>query len=155
METTVDDIEFDYEIGVFSSFNSKTLFLIEDEEKELCGYVAAVSDNKQFVDHITEKWLPELNTKYSEMKIDKKLPHEDKSDDWKAPNSSHFILKLDSKVYAECVLKRVINTVLSVLKTSGATTVYHKLDSVTSQEFFMELGFFPVQGNEKMFWRSL
>jgi len=155
METTEDDIAFDYDIGVFSSFNSKTLFLIEDDEKELCGYVAAVSDNKQFVDHITDKWLPEVNTKYSETKTDRKLPHVDKPDEWKAPNSSHFILKLDSKVYEECVLKRVINTVLSVLKTSGATTVYHKLDGVTNQDFFLELGFFPVQGDEKMFWRSL
>ena len=157
MDPSLNDLDFEFEVGMFLSYNQKTVFLIEDEEKELCGFVAAVADNNKFVNHVTEQWLPNITSKYNEAAVTSK-PLEQRSDEWKQSTSSHFVMKLSPRVYGECILKRVINTVLSVLKTSGATTVYHKVNSEISLDLFVELGFFPVQGTsseEKLFWRSL
>jgi len=157
MDPSLNDLDFEFEMGMFLSYNPKTSFLIEDDEKELCGFVAAVADNNKFVSHVTEQWLPNIKSRYNEAAVTSK-PLEERPDEWKQSTSSHFVMKLSPRVYTECVLKRVINTVLSVLKTSGATTVYHKVNPEISLDLFVELGFFPVQGtsaDEKLFWRSL
>ena len=157
MDPSLNDLDFEFEMGMFLSYNPKTAFLIEDEEKEICGFVAAVADNNKFLSHITEQWLPNIKSRYNEGAVTSK-PLEERPDEWKQSTSSHFVMKLSPRVYAECVLKRVINTVMSVLKTSGATTVYHRVSPEISVDMFVELGFFPVQGttaDEKIFWRSL
>lgn len=157
MDPPLNDLDFEFEVGMFLSCSEKTVFLIEDEEKELCGFIAAVPDNSKYINHVTEKWLPDIKSKYNEAAVSAR-PLEQRSEDWKLATSSHFVMKLAPKVYHECVLKRVINTVLSVLKTSGATTVYHKVNPEISFDLFVELGFFPVQSTSNepnLFWRSL
>lgn len=131
----------------------KNLFLIEDDRKELCGYITAVPDNKNFMDRVTEQWMPNINKKYENKR---ELYCMNESEDWKLPTSSHLIMKLSPKVHEECSFKRILNSVLSVLKTSGATTVYYRLANDSDFELMVELGFFPVSDiHNRLLWRSL
>lgn len=156
METYQYEVDYEFEVGVFASVCPKNLFLIEDEEKELYGYIVAVPDNKRFTEQVTEVWLPDFKSKYAEYKGDVNISCSMESEDWNLPNASHLILKLDAKVHQQCSFKRILNSVLSVLKTSGATTVYHRLVNDFDFDLLVELGFFPVsEVDSKLLWRSL
>jgi len=76
METQQNEIDYELEVGLYTSLCPKTLFMIEDEQKQLCGYVAATPNNNLFTRQIADKWLPELKEKYTDLKDDLCIHHE-------------------------------------------------------------------------------
>ena len=151
-------IEFggDCEVGMFLTISPKTFFLVEDD-KQICGYIAAVPDNKHFTECVSDMWLPTMKTKH-DFDTSEDIPStpENCSTDWKSSSASHIVVRTNQKLRNECVFRRMLNSVLSVLKTSGATVVYHKLSRTEDSELFLELGFFPVnEADDKLLWRSL
>lgn len=154
MDISQTELRGDREVGLFTSICPKTLFLVEDD-KEMCGYIAAVPDNKYFSEQVTGKWLPEMKKKYEHLEEEINFPFTI-SEDWKLPSASHLVMRMNPKVHNECAFRRILNSVLSVLKTSGATTVFHKIENESDLDYFMELGFFPISDVEKkLLWRAL
>lgn len=155
METIPNDIEYELEVGVFTQLCPKNLFLIEDEN-EVCGYVAAIPDNRKFLEQVNDRWFPDFKEKYQDLKLQPTLRNVAEIEDWKLATSSHLVMRVNSKVHKECAIKRIINAALSVLKTSGSTTVFHRIEKDDDFELMVELGFFPVSEIEtKLLWRSL
>lgn len=146
------ELESEKEIGAFRNVSPKTLFVVEDIHG-LCGYFAAVPNNKTFADEYNEKWIPMLSKKLHNSETVTPLPE---FRDWHSHLSSHISMKMSSRVRNECVIKRILNSVLSVLKTAGSTTVYHHLRSEDDLDLFVKLGFYPVENvSEKLLWRHL
>jgi len=155
-DITRSETDYELQVGVYAAVCPKNLFIIENESKEVCGYVAAVPDNKRFSEQISEQWLPAFKERYQGLENDITMPHMKESEDWRVPTASHLIIKVDPKVHQECAFRRVLNSTLSVLKTSGAMTVYHRLTNDSDLDLFVELGFFPVnESDHKLLWRAL
>lgn len=153
------ELHGDRELGMFATICPKTLFLVEDDNREVCGYIAAVPDNKHFAEQAVETWLPEMQKKYEHLTttsggvFEIPLPI---TAEWKLPSASHIVVRMNNKVHRECVIRRLLNSVLSVLKTTGASTVYHKIEKNEDLDLFMEMGFFPVsEADDKLLWRAL
>lgn len=144
----------DRDIGSYLTVCPKTFFIIEDFQGGICGYVAAVPCNKNYVDSLQETWIPNMKEKYVDE--DMVCPNLVTSEEWKLPTSSSLVIKLTSEAAKECVIKRILNSVFSVLKACGSTTVYHELKHDIDFDFYLKLGFCPVDNvTEKLLCRPL
>ena len=158
MEELVDvnelELPGDKTVGSFTTLCPKTFFLVEDLDG-VCGYVAAVPDNKRYMDEFQSKWIPEMKEKYINSEHIE-LPIAS-TQDWQLSSSSHIVFKLNSKVRDECVVRRILYSALSVLKASGATTVYHQLQNDIDLDMYVKLGFYPIDNvpGQKLLWRNL
>ncbi|XP_047128039.1 protein O-GlcNAcase isoform X1 [Hydra vulgaris] len=148
-----NDFAGDTLVGCYISKFSKTLFIVEDNDG-VCGFIASVPNNKVFVEHIESYWLSEIKVKYPESEsYSYKLPN---SPEWRNSSSSHLTYMFKSNVYDECVVKRLFNSVLCVLKTCGSTTTYYQLSNDSHLDMYMKMGFYPVENiSEKLIFRIL
>jgi len=141
------------QIGSYKTLCPKTLFLVEDKANSVCGYIAAVPNNKQFASEYQEKWIPSTSEKFKDNNFISTftgLP------EWHCEKASHITFKLTENVRDECVIRRILNSVLSVLKTSGSTTVYHQPTNDSDFNLFLKLGFYPIENNtDRILWRNL
>jgi len=145
----------DREVGSLISICPKTLFVVEDDQGTICGYVGAVPNNSNYLDSLHNQYIPHLNDKYGHDDI-MKGSNLSTDETWRSPTSSTLHLKFTSECAKECVRKRILNSVFSVVKACGSKIIYYELKNEEDFDFFLKLGFCPVDmTNERLLCRAL
>ena len=141
-------------MGPYLSICPKTFFVVEDEEGQMCGYVAAVPNNYKYLDSLHNNYIPHLKDKYGHDDVITPTLSTDES--WRSTTSSTLVLKFTSECVKECVRKRILNSVFSVVKACGSKMIYYELKNEEEFDFYLKLGFCPVDmANERLLCRAL
>ncbi|XP_065057024.1 protein O-GlcNAcase-like [Rhopilema esculentum] len=118
---------------------SNTLFILEHNH-QICGYVAAVPNNKTFMESMNCTSDSDLDSS-ERKKYDCPLS---RLTDWHLDNKAHLIIHVDQKTKNARVLKRVLSMVLSVLKSLGSNAVILEVNGEEEHDMYSKLGFQPV-----------
>ena len=143
----------DKHIGPYLDNSSNTLFVLEHNH-QICGYVAAVPCNKKFMESIGSRDSAADDT-ICDVKKAIDFPYGLK--DFDLENRAHLCIHLDQKTKDARVLKRILNMVLSVLKSLGSSSVILETDSDDELDLYSRLGFqlFSSDLNSKVVLRTL
>ncbi|XP_062505490.1 protein O-GlcNAcase-like isoform X2 [Corticium candelabrum] len=130
-------------------------FVVEDEEG-VCGYILGALDSRLFYEQYTKEWLPKL---LSEHKLPKKnkedftaedsLVYDIHTEELFLPDElynqypSHLHIDLIPRAQGLGVGKRMVQGLLSALKTQGSTGVFLEMapKNDAARRFYYKLGF--------------
>jgi len=123
--------------------SSNTLFVLEHNH-QICGYVAAVPCNKKFMESIGSSAATTEDDLCS-VKRPGYYPYGLK--DFDVENRAHLFMHIDQKTKDARVFRRILNMILSVLKSLGSSSVILETDSDDELDLYARLGFQPFNSD--------
>ena len=135
------DINSDTHISPYLDKCSHSLFVLEHNH-QICGYVAAVPNNKIFMEHTT--MICHSSVEGSSEKLRRAGCSFSKVTDWNLENKAHLLIHIDQKTRTAKVLKRVLSMALSVLKSLGSSSVLLEINDEDELDLYSKLGFHQV-----------
>ena len=143
-------------MGHLISICPKTLFVVEDEGGAMCGYVGAVPNNAHYMETLHKTYMPHLSEKYGHDDVMKGPGRACTDETWRAPTSATLYLNFTAECAKECVRKRILNSVFSVVKACGSKMIYYELKEEEDFDFYLKLGFCPLDmTNDRLLCRAL
>ena len=133
----------DNNIEPYVDNSSNTLFVLEHNH-QICGYVAAVPCNKKFMESIGSS-ASTTEDGICSAKQPSCYPYGLK--DFDVENRAHLFMHIDQKTKDARVFKRILNMILSVLKSLGSSSVILETDSDDELDLYARLGFQPFNSD--------
>jgi protein O-GlcNAcase/histone acetyltransferase len=148
----------DRQVGGFLTLSQDYSFVIEFQG-EVCGYVTAALEAKEFNKSIQNDWIPVMQQKYSRPgNIDGLTPEQEMmasfySDEPVLPEKlTPFPSVLQMRLLPAAlqdvgITKRALATVIAALKSNGSHGIHVEVPSgdTSTVEFYTKLGFFGLQ----------